>query len=201
MDESSRRALLGGIGAGFAGLLAGCAGRAPVIGTDRETSTPPPSTPDASPDRPAFWEWLPHPEAVGGGYSFGSLAIPDVQSANLARNRLAPARFTPAQLHDRFTSTTELVTVSTGSVAGGLLRGDYDPEAITAALESAGFTPEDDGMYVGDRLGFAPESTLLRWADDPSGPAGLLRALGQRVAGAGEEIGRASCRERVYCEV
>jgi hypothetical protein len=186
MDESSRRAVLSGLGAGIAGVLAGCAGRAPVTGTDRPIETQAPSTPEESTPDPAFWGWLPRPAAVGGDYSFGSVAVPDARSAGLARDRLAPARFTPPQVHDVLGSTTELLTVSTGSIAGGVLHGEFDPDDLSSALESAGFAPGDDGILTGERLAFAPESSLIRWADDPAGPAALIGTLGDQVAASDE---------------
>ena len=186
MDESSRRAVLCGLGAGLAGVLAGCAGRAPVTGTDRPTETQAPSTPEDSTADPAFWGWLPRPAAVGGDYSFGSVAVPDARSAGLARDRLAPSRFTPPQVHDVLSSTTDLLTVSTGSVAGGILQGDFDPDDLSSALESAGFAPGEHGVYTGERLAFAPESSLIRWADDPAGPAALVGVLGEQVGASGE---------------
>jgi hypothetical protein len=182
MDDLSRRALLSGVGAGLTGVLAGCS--APTAGRSPPASaTPTPTaTPDASAERPAFWGWLPRPEVVGDAYSFGSLAVPDVRSAGLARNRLAPTRFTPEQVHETLSSTTDLLTVSTGAVAGGILRGEYDDGALGDALESAGLSAEE-GVYRGERLGFALESELVLWADHPEDPASVLSVLGRQQAG------------------
>jgi hypothetical protein len=193
MDEPSRRALLGGVGTGLVGLLAGC--RAPTVGRDPTPApvtdaTPEPTTtptPEPEPEPPDFWEWLPATASVGGDYSFGSLALPDLRSAELARNRLAPTRFTPTEVHGILGPTAELLTLSTGSAAGGILRGDYDSGALGDELDSAGLTANGDGVYTGERRGFALDSTVVRWADDPDGPTGVLDVLGRQVDGDAED--------------
>ncbi len=187
MDELSRRQLLTGLGVGLSGGLAGCgaptAGRQATPAPAADPTPSPTATPGESAETPAFWGWLPTPANVGSEYSFGSLAVPDLRSAGLARDRLAPARFIPEQVLDVISATTDLLTVSTGSVAGGVLRGDYDPGALGDALESAGLPAETEGIHAGDRLGFALESELIRWADHPDDPAAVLAVLGRQLEG------------------
>jgi hypothetical protein len=188
MDGLSRRALIAGLGVGLSGVLAGCgaptAGRSPPETPTAEPEATPTPTPDPAKGTPEFWGWLPRPDVLGSEYSFGSLAVPAVRDAGLARERLAPARFTPERIDDVVSSTTALLTVSTGAAAGGVLRGEYDAGAFGDALESAGLAAGENGVYTGDRLGFALDSGVVRWADHPSDPAGVLAILRQQLAGA-----------------
>lgn len=193
MDEPSRRAYLGGLGVGLGGLLAGCAGRAPVVepssrNEETPSGTPEPSTPEQSPpepEPPSLVDRLPAPAAVGGRYTFGAFDWDGLRAANLARGTLRPGRFVPGALQNVLPTTRRSLTINTGPAAGGTLAGDYDDGTVAAALTNAGFS-RADGRFRNEMLAVAVDEDVVRWADAPDGGDAIIGAVGDRLDGRSE---------------
>lgn len=189
MREFSRRQLLGGAGLSLVGVLAGCGSPNSADGTTA-TPTPSPSptpTPALPADTPAFWDWLPTPDALEmAPYAFASLDLPTLRADDLDRRHMTGAQYTPDALNGSLESTENLLTMSTADAAGGFLFDAFDQEALGTALAEAGYEPGDeDGRYAKDALRIAIADDLVGWADAPE-PDATLETLLARVEGEGD---------------
>lgn len=181
MHEPSRRRVLAA-GVGFAGLLAGCG--APTTEDPTPTATPTPTLPA---DAPAYWQWLPTPDALGlETFSFGSLDLDTLADEELRQGNLRPRLYTPESVEAVYRDTTELLTLSTVDVGAGILLGDYERDAVVGVLEDDGFEEGPEGRYSAANLTVVIVEDGLVWADAESGAETALEALLDRRAGTGE---------------
>lgn len=196
MRERSRRRFLGAAGAGLAGLLAGCSsGNGTETPTSTATPTPSPTstptetaTPVIPTEPPAYWDWLPTPTALEvERYRLGSLQLEPMRDAGAARNLLAPGRYVLSALKPAIAATRELLTLSNDDFGTGLLRGDFDVEALRGDLADADFeaAETDNRLVAGDRaVDLGPER--IAWAEHPSPGAAVDVLLARRRGRDGE---------------
>lgn len=188
MHEPSRRRLLAGVGAGVAGVLAGCGAPASDDGTPTPTPSPTP-TPAIPADAPDFWRWLPAPSALDvPRYGLRQLTLEPMREAGAANRRLNPKRFTLPDLDSALPETSEFLTVSDPTFGAGVLLGDFDPAAVGQALTDAGYEAgEAASTYASDRVVVEVGSERLLWADRQAGAREAADALRTMLDGDGGE--------------
>lgn len=202
MSEHTRRRLLGGLGAGLAGLLAGCPsadGEGSPAATPTPTPTPTPAVPS---EAPAFWGWLPTPAALGTGpYSIGSFDLESLREAELTQRNLRPRRYTPAVLNPVGEATEQLLTLSTADVGTGILLGSYDTASLRDRLEGEGYTQEAaSAPYATDGKRVLVEAERLVWADAPASADAVLETVRAQADGDGESYPAAAPALRTVLE-
>lgn len=190
MDDPARRRLLASLAAGTAGLLAGCGAPAQ---SDESTPTPdrtptpsPTPTPTPAPDVADYRTWLPAPAALTmEPYALGALDLEALREAGLDQRNLSPGRYTPGSLSATLPATASLVTLSTADAAGGVLEGEYDPDAVGSTLADADFEAATDGdAYTRETMRVDVGDALLLWADAPQAGS-ILETLRGRHEGDG----------------